>query len=1170
MNVEVRILGPLEVVADGRALELDCGRRERLVLALLAARAPHRVSTAQLIDDLWGQAPKDGAAVTLRSYVSRLREALHRAGLPGLVATRPGGYALTASGGVDVSIDTEAFAERCRQAELESAHGQRHAEAKLLRQALERWRGPALVECAAVRSLAARIEELEQAKLLAWERWAEAGLACGEHDQVAIELAPLIAEHALRERLWASQMLALYRCGRQAEALAAYRELHGRLRELALEPSTSLRELELAILNQDPALDGASAGADAAIEELPRQLRRSAEGPFVGRDEELSLLQARWSLSLTGARQLVVLTGEPGVGKTRLAAEWARRAQALGAQVLYGRCDPVAASPYQPLLSVLEPFRSSSEALAVELSTRRRAPRDAETARAELFDAVVELVAAIADRRALLLVLEDMHWADRSSLALLSHLVSALQHAPLLLLATCRDEPSHRNEQLSRTLAQLRGEPSVTEHALGGLSEAQVGALLAESRLLNDPAAAARLARELHGVSAGNPLFVRQMLAHLASSGTSADASSVSVSGFALRQDGEHVDARVAGEPYGPPAAMRDVIARRLAQLPQQALPVLRLAAVIGPEFELRLLELAGAGGRLLDGLEAAERARLVALVGEPARERYAFAHELIRVALLESIGAARRARLHERVAAALERDHSDGAPSIVLARHYAAAARPGFVAKAGVYAIAAAREALDQFAFHEAAEIASRGIDCLALDESAHAPLRCELQLLLGRACMQDRDVQGGKLAAQRAGQLARELGDRVLLIRAAVVGSYLNVFGEEDEPTARLCADAADVLGDGEDAAAAEVYAGWADYIASSECAADRAEPVSTLALAAARRSGSPAALSRALFIHGEVLGCGERIDERERLAQALLRHGARELDVRAQANGLHQLALVQLERAELERFDATFARLQKLCERAHWWFLDMFCVLWRGMRAMLADELSAVEPLTEELLSHAGGSADVTNLYLGQLFTLRREQRRSGELLPALDEAVRLNPGVSAFRCALAIALSEAGDSERARAELSLLIADDFALIGRDMTWSTHVASIAEVAASVRDRHAAAIVWPRLLPYGGTLLVGSKGMASYGAADRLIGWLAATLGDFEESERRFDAAVRLERRIGSRLLVARTKESWASALRLRGGVKDARRATRLRKEALETLAGLGVSAPSPTASA
>jgi DNA-binding SARP family transcriptional activator len=1152
MTVEVRILGPLELVAERRAVSLG-GRRESLVLALIAARAPQHVSAAQLIEDVWGQAPQDGAAVTLRSYVSRLREAVRSAGAPPLVLTRRGGYALASEG---VRLDADEFALRCEEATGARERADRREEMRLLDAALTLWRGPALADCAGVASLTARTSELQAARALAFERWAEAALECGEHERVAARLPGVCDEHRLRERLWASLMLALYRCGRQAEALDAYRSLYARLRdELGIEPGAPIRELQLAILRQDELGGGL----------LRAGLRAPAGLPFVGRERELALLRSRFSLTLASESELIVLSGEPGIGKTTLASEWGERARELGAQPLYGRCEPVATSPFSPLLPALAPaYALLSEAGRRELGSSadalerlfgapvdpdgladrgapeqpRQAPSDGETARAALFRALVELVRALARSRPLVLILEELHWAERSSLALMSELARGVRDVPLLTVMTCRDERSHRNEALIAMLRELAGEPRVSELQLGGLSEREVLELLRDGG--QDGAS---LAHELHAASGGNPLFVRELLAN----GDLTAAEGV-------RGD---VGALATADALG----VRDVIARRLRALPDDHVTVLTLAAVIGREFDVRLLEAAGAGSQLIDALEAAEAARMIEHVGQRARERYGFVHELIRVSLLDPVSGPRLARLHERIALALER--VGDAPAIALAEHYAAAARPRFTEKAGAYAQLATEEALRQLAFSEAAGIARRGLDALALDDGANAPLRCELQLLLGQACMQDRDVIGGKLAAERAGQLARELGDRALLIRAAIVGSYLNVFGEEDEPTARLCADAVAALreGEGEDAAAAEVYAGWADYIASSECAADRAEEVSTLALAAARRCDSPAALSRALFIHGEVLGYGERIDEREQLGEELLSHGERELDVRAEANALHQLALVQLERAELERFDATFARLEELCERAHWWFLDMFCVLWRGMRAMLADELSAVEPLTEELLSHAGGSADVTNLYLGQLFILRREQRRSGELLPALEEAVKLNPGVSAFRCALALACSEAGETQRARAELTLLIADDFALIGRDMTWSTHVASIAEVAASVHDRDAAAIVWPRLLPYGGRLLVGSKGMASYGAADRLLGWLAATLGDFEESERRFDAAVRLEQRIGSRLLQARTEESRANALLLLEGQGDRRRAAALRASAHATLLQLGV---------
>jgi DNA-binding SARP family transcriptional activator len=247
VQVEYRILGPLEVSADGRAVALG-GRHQRALLALLLAHANEVVPVDRLIDGLWDEAPPDSAANIVQGYVSQLRKLLGRE----TIVTRGRGYALLTADG---ALDLQRFEQRAAAGTAEHAAGRAEAAASELRAALALWRGPALSDLAdlpAVRPIAARLDEL---RLAALERRIGADLECGSAAEAAAELDPLVAEHPLRERLRALQMRALYRCGRQADALAAYRAARATLVEqLALEPSAELQELERAILRQDPSL----------------------------------------------------------------------------------------------------------------------------------------------------------------------------------------------------------------------------------------------------------------------------------------------------------------------------------------------------------------------------------------------------------------------------------------------------------------------------------------------------------------------------------------------------------------------------------------------------------------------------------------------------------------------------------------------------------------------------------------------------------------------------------------------------------------------------------------------------------------------------------------------------------------------------------------------------
>jgi len=247
LGLEFRILGPLEAVADGVPATLG-GPRQRAVLAILLAHANEAVPIGRLIDGVWGDQPPETAENIVQGYVSALRKALGR----DVIGTRGRGYAVTVA---DDALDLRRFERHLRVAE-DALGADRPADAAgELRAALALWRGPALSDLAGepcARPIAARVDEL---RLVALERVLEADLACGRHAEAVAELAALIAEHPLRERFRALQMLALYRCGRQAEALEAFRAARATLvDELGIEPGAALRELERSILEQDPAL----------------------------------------------------------------------------------------------------------------------------------------------------------------------------------------------------------------------------------------------------------------------------------------------------------------------------------------------------------------------------------------------------------------------------------------------------------------------------------------------------------------------------------------------------------------------------------------------------------------------------------------------------------------------------------------------------------------------------------------------------------------------------------------------------------------------------------------------------------------------------------------------------------------------------------------------------
>src|SRR5262245_36007119 len=421
--MEFRVLGPLEVRRDGGALALG-GQKQRELLTLLLLRANEPVATERIVDELWGERPPGSAQTAVHGHVSQLRRLLGRE----RILTRRPGYILCVEPG---ELDLERFSRLIQNAREQEAAEAAHT----LREALSLWRGEPLSDLAYepfVQTEAARLEEL---RLTALEARIDAELEVGFAEQLVPELEGLIRAHPLRERLRGQLMLALYRSGRQAEALAAYREARRALvEELGIEPGRPLRELERAILRQDPALEVAPASAEVV------EAADGGRGVFVGRDRELEELSSALQSAISGAGSLSLLVGEPGIGKSRLADELMRRARTRGVTVLVGRCWEAGGAPaYWPWVQALRTYIEAGEpeALREQLGIgaadigqivpelRERVADlptpslEGEGARFRLFDSATRFLRNAAAARPLLLVLDDLHAADEPSLLLL-------------------------------------------------------------------------------------------------------------------------------------------------------------------------------------------------------------------------------------------------------------------------------------------------------------------------------------------------------------------------------------------------------------------------------------------------------------------------------------------------------------------------------------------------------------------------------------------------------------------------------------------------------------------------------------------------------------------------------------------------------------------------------
>jgi DNA-binding SARP family transcriptional activator len=708
-KVRVRVLGELALEVDGRPLDPIASRRARSLLGWLAVH-PGLHPRGRVAGVFWPDVLEESARSSLRTTLATLRRELGEDAAELLNTSRE---SVGIQPGPEVRIDLQVFEQLVSSGELERAVALCRGD--LLADLDDDWVNEPREHHRhrLVGVLGQLAEEAESSGDLH---------AALNRTREQLRLDPL-SDEAQRE-----VVRRLAATGDRAGALAAYQAYGARLqRELGLAPSVGIRELVEAVRRggsvrqaNGVASNGEPAEAQSPPAPLPSILARPEPAPMVGREAELEQLRSALARAGEGGLSAVLITGEVGSGKSRLAAEFAREAHTSGADVWAGRCYEDSAAPYGPFVESLRhrvtmdtlpalPGWAAGELsrLLPELHGFDPAPpvpaSNPEEARYRLFEAVVSVVAESSGRPPILLVLEDLHWADHASLLMLAHLTRRASSSPILVLGTARDsEPSP--DGLSTVIGELARDRRLVRIPIEGLSEAEVGDLasawLGEER-------PPELAGELYARTGGNPLFVEELLRHA--------------------QGADRVDR--AGLAPGVPAEVGEVIAQRVDRLGKPSAEALAFAAVLGQEFDPG--ELAEAMGRqaddLVELLEVALAARLLREVPGGAG-RCRFSHDLVRETLYRDLSAARRSLLHLRVADAIERLHGDDPKRLSeLARHLADAAPAGDPERAVRYLLSAAEQARHGWATAEAIALYNRALALIPDDDEG---LRSEVKL--------------------------------------------------------------------------------------------------------------------------------------------------------------------------------------------------------------------------------------------------------------------------------------------------------------------------------------------------------------------------------------------------------------------------------------------------------
>jgi len=897
---------------------------------------------------------------------------------------------------------------------------------------------------------------------------------------------------------------------------------------------------------------------------LPPRLARRPTVGVIGREAEMqTITDAAKRVAGAEGREVLLISGEAGMGKTTLAAEAARAAFESGACVLFGNCGEDVAAPYQlfaeairhyvthadeaQLLAHIEESGSEMARLVPALASRipdlpPSKATDADSERYLLFAAVVGLLARVSQKQPVVLVLDDLQWADNASLLLLRHLTAAEQTMRVLVLGTYRDSELSRSHPLTDTLATLHRQHGVSHIELAGLDDSGVVAFLeaAAGQRLDD--AGVGLAHAVYRETDGNPFFVSEVLRHLSETG-------------AIYQDAtgrwtseESLDQMVL------PDSVRVVIGARVGRLGQDAERVLSTAAVIGRDFDLDLL------GRvtrttedeLLDILDAATTASLVRELADTPGH-YNFAHALIQHTLYEDLGLTRRARAHRQIAEALE-DLCGDRPqerASELARHWVSATQPIDLTKAIGYSRLAGDTALSVLAPADALRHYAQGLDLYPQATDPDPVLALDLAIGLGTAQRQAGDpaFRDTLIGASRR---AVDLNDTERLVAAALANNrgWFSAAGVIDADKVEILEVALDRLSTDNPDRALVLATLCAELAHGSPL--ERRQSLGHEALAIAQSTGDDATIVRVLnhlsiplqvppLLEQALEWTADALVRAERVGDPVLLFWATQWRAEAAARA-----------GDIDEMDRCLEIRGSLIAQLDQPTLNWIDTYTRAKRAQIAGDTDRAEQLATEAfqIGTDGGQPDASTIFRAQFLNVSVQRGTLADLIPLIEQAVSDNPTLPAFTAVLALAHAEADRPDDAHHLLKEFAAADFDL-PLDQVWTTGMVSYAGAAIECRDSKYAGPLFDRLVPWADQWST-AGGASTQGPVSHFLGGLATILGRYADADLYFAQAAASSDRAGAKFFAARTNLMWGKMLAERQAPGDTDNARELLNKA------------------